>query len=107
MTDDPGARRVFVSYSLASKEDADLLATLRRRYDISEASTLASGLPMSLALTEAIRAADTVLVILPDPNDASLDSVLFEAGVAVGLGRSVVVVGDPLTLPRMSTASEN
>lgn len=100
MTNAAGSRRVFVSYSLASKADADLLAALRGRYDISEASTLASGLPMSLALTEAIRAADAVLVILPEPNDAPLDNVLFEAGIAVGLGRSVVVVGDSLTLPR-------
>ncbi|MBT2399345.1 hypothetical protein [Streptomyces sp. ISL-100] len=51
------------------------------------------GASIAQSLRQAITQAETVLVVLGSP--ARSQSVLFEAGVAVGMGKRVVVITDP------------
>ena len=90
----PAGSRWFVS-APAGLDLGPLLAGLQRRgvkpYVLSDVAPLGAGILQSVQ--QAIAAADHVLVVLTG-EAASLNSV-FEAGMAVGLGKSVVIVVDP------------
>lgn len=88
---DRARRTVFVSRSRADADAGALVRLLRDGYDVVEATSVASGLPAALAVPEAMRAADVVLVLLPAPEDPAHANVVYEAGVAVGAGLPVVV----------------
>jgi len=51
------------------------------------------GASIAQSLRQAIAQAETVLVILGDP--AGSQNALFEAGIAVGMGKRVIVITDP------------
>ncbi|MFE7582179.1 hypothetical protein ACFU5Y_11525 [Streptomyces gardneri] len=72
-----------------------LLRELKRRgvdpYVLSDVAPLGASIAQSLQ--QAIVQAETVLVVLGNP--ALSQSTLFEAGVAVGMGKRVVVIADP------------
>src|SRR6266536_5800940 len=87
-------QRWFIS-APAGMDLRPLLAGLQRRgaapYVLSDVARL--GANTSESVQDAIAAADRVLVVLA-AEPASLNCA-FEAGVAVGLGKPVVVVTDP------------
>ncbi|MFE5596086.1 hypothetical protein [Streptomyces sp. NPDC056549] len=68
---------------------------LKRRnvdpYVLSDVAPLGASIAQSLR--QAITQAETVLVVLGNP--ALSQSTLFEAGVAVGMGKRVIVIADP------------
>lgn len=90
---DPPGARWFISAPVGA-DLRPLIASLRRRgaqpYVLSDVAPLGANLLHSVHA--AITAADRVLVVLGI--EASMNSV-FEAGVAVGLGKPLIVLADP------------
>ncbi|MFP3985972.1 hypothetical protein U9R90_00335 [Streptomyces sp. E11-3] len=86
--------RWFIS-APAATDLRTLLRELKRRgvdpYVLSDVAPLGASIAQSLR--QAIAQAETVLVVLGNPDQSQ--STLFEAGVAVGMGKRVIVIADP------------
>ncbi|MFC9105537.1 hypothetical protein ACFT08_31760 [Streptomyces rochei] len=86
--------RWFIS-APAATDLRTLLRELKRHgvdpYVLSDVAPLGASIAQSLQ--QAIAQADTVLVVLGNPDQSQ--STLFEAGVAVGMSKRVIVIADP------------
>lgn len=91
--------KVFVSSAAADMDARELRKALSGSFDISSSDTLVGSYTRHAALSQALGDADVVVVFVPPPEDSAAGNVLFEAGVAVGAHRPVLLVGERAHVP--------
>jgi hypothetical protein len=91
--------RVFVAYSLADDDGRALRHRLAETFDVTAPEMLSGNLPRPAALRQSLIEADVAVVVLPVANDPSRANVIFEAGIAAGVGIPLVIVGKVASVP--------
>ncbi len=92
MTDE-ARTRVFLSYSLADDLGRLLRVKLAESFEVTTPEMLIGSVARSSVLRQTLMRTDVAVVLLPPTDDFSWRNRLFEAGVAVGVGVPLVLVG--------------
>lgn len=98
---DSSPPRIFVSYGYSDARVNDVMAWLSNSFDTVTALSVVGPLESRGALRVAMESTEGVVGVLPPPGNRDRANVVFEIGVAVGLGLPVVVVAQgEAKLPR-------
>lgn len=91
--------KVFITGAVADTDARQLRSALSEIYDVRSSDLVVGSLARHTALSRAIGDVDVVVVFVPAPEDPAARNVLFEAGLAVGASRPVLLVGEPSHVP--------
>lgn len=98
--DVPAEANVFVSYAITDAYAEPILDELSQTFSVATARSVVGPMESRAALRAAMDSAAVVVVVLPPPGNRDRPNVIFETGVAVGMGLSVLVVSREAKLPR-------
>jgi hypothetical protein len=98
--DVPANMSVFVSYAITDAHAQPVLDELSQAFSLTTARSFVGPMPSRGAIRAAISSAVVVVVLLPPPGNRDRSNVIFEAGVAVGMGRPVLIIAADPKLPR-------
>lgn len=98
--DVPANMNVFVSYAMTDMDAPPVLDELSQEFGVTTARSFVGAMQSRGALRAAISSAMVVVVVLPPPGNRDRSNVIFETGVAVGMGRPVLIVSADPKLPR-------
>jgi hypothetical protein len=91
--------KLFFSYSSADMDARRTRDLLRQEFDVTSQDTLTGSFARRTALHQAVADCDIVVAVLPPPEDPASRNVFIEAGVAIGAGRPLLLLGDPSAVP--------
>lgn len=96
-----GASRpqVFVAYSLTDDGGRAIRKALARRFKVTSPETLTGDVARRTALRRTLAQVDVTVVVLPPDDDPAWMNVVFDAGVASGVGASLVLIGETYSAP--------
>jgi hypothetical protein len=91
--------RVFLAYSLSDDTARALRKILSESFDIVSPEMLTGRIERRDALRQRLLVTDVAIVIFPPVSDPAWRNVVFEAGMASGVGLPLVLVGDSTSVP--------
>jgi hypothetical protein len=90
--------RIFASYSLADDAGRTLRRRLADSFEVVTPEMLTGSVGRRTALMRSLLGVDVAVVIFPPSDDPSWRNVLFEAGMAAGVGLPLVLAGGAIDM---------